>query len=196
MGILQGLRIERTLWLRWVPATTVGSGVGWLPALLILSWYMHGRWSGIVGGAVMGASIGTTQWLVLRKLNHQVHWWVLANALIWSLSMELINVVSWQCTLARSGNINCDVLAWTVGGLVSGTLIGIVQWLSLRRWTNRSGWWIFACAVGWGLGCGVGMVTNALLFGSVAGTIAGAVTGGTLWQLQRRLVSEPKFGPK
>ena len=85
------------------------------------------------------------------------------------------------------------------GGLIMLTLPAILQWLVLRHWLPRAGWWILASAVGkflsfFPIGWAVGrshpspyaspVAAIALLF------LAGAVAGAMEWLVLRRRVSQ------
>lgn len=50
------------------------------------------------------------------------------------------------------------------GGLiVPGTVIGFAQWLVLRRYVERAGWWVLACTIGWNAGLISGWAVGATL---------------------------------
>jgi hypothetical protein len=50
-----------------------------------------------------------------------------------------------------------------------GAIVGVLQWLVLRRWLPASGWWIAATAGGWAVA--------GLIDGTLAGFLGGTVTG-------------------
>jgi hypothetical protein len=33
--------------------------------------------------------------------------------------------------------------------LALGTVVGIAQWVALRQWVSKAGWWILASSLGW-----------------------------------------------
>lgn len=84
-------------------------------------------------------------------------------------------------------------------GLVLGPLLGVPQWLVLRRHLSRAGWWVPANALAWMLGMvvifvGTGFIPVQgitlpaalvlLLFVVAAGAVVGAVHGLVLiWLL-------------
>ena len=84
-------------------------------------------------------------------------------------------------------------------GIVIGVSLGIAQWLVLRRYIARAGWWVLASIVGLAVGFGV---CAAVLFaddfaddvgfamaGAVAGTVIGASLGIAQWLVLRRHVA-------
>jgi hypothetical protein len=71
-----------------------------------------------------------------------------------------------------------------LGGGLAGAVIGLVQWLVLRRYRERVGWWAPATAAGMSLGTAVG---GALVgYGTEIGelVVRGAATGTAVGALQ------------
>jgi len=83
-------------------------------------------------------------------------------------------------------------LGGTVVGALGGAVVGILQWLVLRRQVSRAGWWVLASTVGLGLSMAVaGAFLDMELVGLlVGGAVLGAVTGGALVWLLRQPVPE------
>ena len=67
-----------SFWLQWVGGSLVGLAVG-VGLLLALSKAMGGPPHKAVMGAVVGATVGTLQWLVLRRRGIRSTWWVPAG---------------------------------------------------------------------------------------------------------------------
>jgi len=97
--------------------------------------------------------------------------------------------------------ILASTLGWVVGWILSGdvgvgTVVGITQWLVLRREIGRAGWWILATAVGWTLGWAVVMAGVIVppqpdLAGSMlAGAIIGLIVGLSQWLVLRLAVDQ------
>ena len=65
----------------------------------------------------------------------------------------------------------------------AGLLIGFLQWTILRRYFYKSGYWIFACILGWGI-CII--VTQISIWAFFMGALLyGAITGAALlWIMQ------------
>ena len=86
-------------------------------------------------------------------------------------------------------------------GLVLGPILGVPQWLALRRYVPNAGWWVPANALAWMLGMVVIFIGTSfipasgftwqiamllLLFVVAAGAVVGAVHGWFLiWLLHR-----------
>ena len=112
----------------------------------------------------IGALVGIAQWIVLRSLFRQAGWWILASAPGWAASHELLG------TVLPVG----DVFLY---GAVIGASIGAAQWLVLRRWVYRAGWWVVITILGWAVG--------PILGTSLTGAVVGATTGLALELLSR-----------
>ena len=98
-----------------------------------------------------------------------------------------------QWVLATTGGW---ILGLVIGGEASiGALLGLAQWLVLRRYLLGMGWWVFATALGWIAGWGI-VVSGAIVpagTGLVTSVFTGAVFGLTMgigqWILLRRRVN-------
>ena len=122
--------------------------------------------------------IGWAIWLV----------WVLMTTMGWALGF-LIGFVL--------GSIIGDVLGdWSFPlffGIGLGICIGVLQWLLLRGYVSRAGWWVLTSAAGgYGIALAGFEVLNSLgallsLIGVVA--LGGAVTGILQWLVLRGQVS-------
>lgn len=94
---------------------------------------------------IMGLIMGLLQYWLLRRYLPRMGWWVLATVGGWVIGLLLIFISSWlQIWSIESFDLD---LAFIVMGLSIGT----GQWLLLRRRLSRSGWWVGANIVGWGL---------------------------------------------
>lgn len=83
-----------------------------------------------------------------------------------------------------------STLGWVLGGvlaleILTGLVIGALQWIVLRPLIRQSGWWILSSALGWAAGQGL-----ALLFPPLEGklllmTTIGAALGFGQWLILR-----------
>jgi hypothetical protein len=125
--------------------------------------------------------IGAGQWLVLRRCIARAGWWVVASA----LGGALVGLAA-----GTLGNPP-PVPVYAAYGLL-GLLLGVPQWMILRRHVRRAAWWLMANSAGWALGTLAAVALDramtirvseiaglVLLFG-VASGIAGSVTGALL----------------
>ncbi|MEJ2737181.1 MAG: hypothetical protein P8189_27075 [Anaerolineae bacterium] len=144
-------------WLKWVLASTLG----WVVGLLLPR----------SAGMTIGALVGIAQWIVLRPLFRQSGWWILASAVGWAASYTLLSMV------LPVGDV------FLYGGVI-GVTIGAAQWLVLRRWASRSGWWVAISTLGWAVG--------PILGTSLTGAVVGATTGLALELLRQH--ARPEAG--
>lgn len=87
---------------------------------------------------------------------------------------------------------------------MTGFVVGVAQWLVLRRYLPYAGWWILASALGWFLGTLVSITTEGITvpviellesvirlrgvfwLNVVDGTLYGTVLGAAQWLVLRR----------
>lgn len=210
-------------WLRWVAANALGELLGLAPAALaglILARVLvesGGAAAALAAmlifcilGALEGAVVGLAQWLVLRRRLPEVtrRSWVLATligaVLAWLLGMlpsTLGSLFAGPSGLADAqldgGGVHLRAAAM---GAVLGAVLAFPQWRVLRRVVARSGWWLAANALAWGvtmplvfLAAGLPLPQEGLwlllaaLLGTIglAGALVGAIHGAALVRLTR-----------
>jgi hypothetical protein len=210
-------RIGWGFWLRWTIATTVGLFVGLAIGGLIFivafgpvfvsGWYgtpidFYGTpisgglgavlcFGGpVVGSLVVGALIGSFQWLVLRK--HAIHRWVLATiGGVGAAELVVAGLSVFRFAVSPE-------LAFLFIMVPFPALIGVMQWLVLRRLVSNAGWWVPANIVGFIVAICVplALVLTGVMEGPDTGLLVsilglplyGATTGGVLVRLLRQPV--------
>lgn len=163
--------------------------------------------------------MGTAQWLVLRRYIQKLGWraWAVATALgagiawtLWMIPSLLMNFGETSSADAGATEPDGFILYGLAAalGLVLGSVLGIPQWLVLRRYVLRAGWWVGANSLAWAIGMGaifLGMdallsegpgtsgdntpmlVPGLLAMLAATGTVVGAVHGLALvWLLSKR----------
>ncbi|MBD0301416.1 MAG: hypothetical protein ICV85_04315 [Tolypothrix sp. T3-bin4] len=190
------LKNEYGIWLKWVLATLVGF-------LVSLYWVEIGERSDIraVEGAIGGVAIGLAQWFVLKQRFSGIWWWILASAIGWGLLGSLkFGALGWVAPKVIS--IPVRVIYGTMDGAMVGALIGVGQWLVLKKKSQRAGRWILASTVGWSIGLAFGWTVGAVLrkvmgifLGEVVGLALGwvvvaAITGVALCHVTERAATE------
>ena len=111
--------------------------------------------------------------------------WLVASG----FGMLLGWVVGWRASFMVPGGISTLVL-----GLMVGLILGFMQWLVLRGYLKRPGWWIIASALGWAAGFSIGAAItqwlglNDIFFGAVVGFVTGTFLGILQWFVLRREV--------
>ena len=131
------ISVDWFVWLQWTLASGLGGAVGFALADAVLNAFseaLYRAMAEIVIFGLLGASMGTLQWLVLRRHFSQAGWWVAASAVGGTL------VGSGGAFYGSKVQVNLVI----VYGLV-GIILGALQWLVLRRRISRSGWWDSNC---------------------------------------------------
>ncbi len=98
--------------------------------------------------------------------------WVLAGTVGWAVSGRVIAV----------GSYRDIIVAGYTGVAAGGIVVGVLQWLVLRRQVARAGWWVLASTVGWVVGGPVGAFVGWPALGAVYGAITGSALVGLLRQ--------------
>ena len=122
IGIAQGLVLRRRMapmgW--WVLVSVLGFGVG-----KFLGEAAAQGMPAVVGsaltGAIIGASVGVAQWLVLRGKVTGVGWWVAANVVGWAIGWSLVSLVE----EAEGMSTAMVYLIGGVGAAAAGIITGI-----------------------------------------------------------------------
>jgi hypothetical protein len=132
---------------------------------------------------IVGLSLGTAQWPVIRRHISSSAWWVAGSAVGMAVGLTLGVVLVEQIGRAVAGGpINFRMLgvparAASFGtiGLIGGAGVGLGQWLVLRRQAAKCSRWVHvnALSLGAGLACG-SLLADALVLrtGSFASNAA------------------------
>ena len=187
-------------WILWVAGSTVGFALGSTakqyagtlmgdasPAVIVLTVS--------IGLYPLVATLpGFLHWLVLRRWFPQAGWWVLASgagSLLGYLPM------GWGLGVGDTqGETAFARFAIPASMAVAGAVVGTLQWLVLRRWVSRAGWWVSASSVSWVAAESAYLnLTRAgdvhLISGAaVSGALSGAIMGLTLVGLMRNRRSD------
>lgn len=174
-----------SFWLGWAVAF-VGFPLGGVVAAALIG-PITTPLAGALGGAVTGAIIGAAQWLVLRRRLSLTSGWIAVTALGMGAGLAL--------GIALLGT-STDGAALLLHGLITGTSIGIAQFVLLRSVSGRAPVWVLIVALGWALGwmitraVGVDLALQWSVFGSSGGLLFQLLTGLTLsWMLRRGKVA-------
>jgi hypothetical protein len=173
----------------------------------------------ILGILLEGVVVGSAQARVLRASLHGLSaaGWIKATMLGAGVAWLLGMVPSTVAALAATGPSSSAAppteppatvqygLALLLGA-VTGPVLGLGQWLVLRRYVARAGRWIVANAVAWALGMvviflgmdqvpwwrgGLQVVIGVYLVCGAAGLVVGAIHGWILRDLLRGARSAP-----
>jgi hypothetical protein len=150
--------LDWAFWFYWIMATTLG----WLAGSLFFSG---------IPIAISGVAVAAFQWAVLYKRIQKAWRWALFSSLAWIVGYILF-------VISLPGE-----MGYLLGPLLGG-MIGIVQWIILRKELDWTGWWLIVSILAWTTGLTVmpGLLSS--------GALPGALTGLTLVILFR--FSEPR----
>ena len=184
------MALDWRLWLWWVVAGVVGWAAGWG-----LGWSEVEFWSVDIaaaeyGGVVVGVTVvGALQWLMLRRQLAGAAWWIVASLVSGVVAGGVIYGVGGDAGFTAEVARDLDV-GWVVEAALYGAVLGVLQWLVLRRQVALSGLWVLASTVGWVVGDPV--CSSLMDFGTLSwvvfGAVYGAITGLVLVWLLRRPV--------
>ncbi len=170
--------------LQWIALTVLGIVAGLALALPLGApiFAVLGAMAGtpIVLG-IVGLSLGTAQWPVIRRHISSSLWWVVGSAMGMAVGLTLGVVLVEQLGRALFGGpINFRMLgiaaraaSFLTIGLIGGAGVGFAQWLVLRRQASNCSRWVpvNALSLGAGLACG-SLLADALMLGT--GSLASA----------------------
>jgi hypothetical protein len=136
--------------------------------------------TGLVGGAIGGGFVALCQHLILRRRLTAINGWVWVTLVAWTvgwasgwIAVDTFSALS--APYARGMPLTAVGMPLTVViGAMAGALVGLAQWVILRRHVKRAGWWIAATAGSWGLAfvsiaAGVGLMYRGVIVGGVTG---------------------------
>jgi len=197
---------DTRLRLRWTLLSALGLALGLVAALVL-----GAPIEAVVGmmlvtpvlTGLVGAVLGTSQWVVLRRRIANARWWIPASAAGLGIGLAGGVVLVEQVGRALTGgqvhvgslDSATRALSLTVVGLVSGVCLGAAQRLVLRPFPGMGRRWLWMSTAGLGAALLAGSLTADLIFGGlagpagligfvlVAGLVAGAVTSMPLARL-------------
>ncbi len=178
--------VDWFFWLWWVLANVLawplGAAAGWTAGEQVARWLGPTAGS-LTGMAIVGAIVGLGQWIVLRVRTSESGWWIPASSL---------GLVGGAATASVA--FDWDPAGFiTVFGLV-GALVGIAQWIVLRRHVSSAGWWVPGTCLGYiaailasawlggllSFSTPVTFVLISVALGVVFGVISGVLLAGLL----------------
>jgi hypothetical protein len=137
---------DTAFWFQWIMATSLG----WLLGSLVFP---------NLSSVSAGVGVGVLQWPVLYRRFPQAWRWPLVTAIAWIAGYVLIFVAV------------PDDLHLLFSGLLLGLIVGLGQWLILRREVRWAGWWLVITPIAWITG--LTLLPGILATGSMVGAISG-----------------------
>lgn len=129
---------------RWVALTAAGAALAWFCGMLAPTTFETWRhWPipvqltlGVVVGGVLLTSIGTAQWLELRRHLPLARRWIGTSALAWALGLGAFSAVA--TPLWQPGQSTALIVAiGLLGGLAMAVTMAVVTGVVLRRLVMR-----------------------------------------------------------
>lgn len=185
-----------SFWIWWTGLTVIGGLAGnYMADRLGLGILSRPTDAGILfsmlGSGLFALSVSAAQWILLRRRFSKTAWWWIAGAfgrafgvLIGSITIVII-----------SHQFNFRAGFWTSSMYLTlrAVVLGTSQWLILKQWRTKAGWWVLGNAIGWMLGpASVELfipsttIIAPLIGDVIALALAGAVTGAVMvWILRQ-----------
>lgn len=140
--------MDWALWFYWIMATTIG----WIAGTLFFSG---------IPVILSGVAVSVMQWAVLQGRIHKAWRWGIVSTIGWISGYILFVII-----FSSSSGLFL--------GAILGLVVGIPQWLILKKEVEWAGWWIIISSLAWN----TGLTTMPGLLTS--GALPGALTGLTL----------------
>lgn len=165
----------------WIGLCLVG-----IPAAGYLGWGVAGHVDGVspalIGGALTGAGIGFTQWLLLRRSLGVGPSWIVATSVGLAIGLAVgAMVVAYETTVSQLA----------IMGAIQGAFVGIAQGMVLRDKSSLWAVWMVAMPVFFSISW---VVTDAVIdsgqqfmvFGASGAVVFGILSGLLLMAVIRR----------
>ena len=133
---------SRVQFLIWFLANIIGFGV--LGAFILVFPFMLGRAGFYITTFFLAVPIGLAQWIALRRPLQTSVLWILTIPLGIPLSFLLMNVIPAGYWFKADDD---SLVAMTSMIFLVGLVIGLLQWIILRRQIERASAWILGSAV-------------------------------------------------
>jgi len=184
------------LLVRWVSASTLGMLVGF-----VLTYAIVIAASAIFEGVNEDRLLSNVMVVALVALTYTAaQWWVLRREIEGSAIWFLASIAGWVGAIALAaflGGQGLIVTATFAGrvflGIQVGLIVGIAQWLPLRRNFRWASYWILGSVIGWSmLMVGIGRSITGIIEMALAGVAPSIFTGLVLVLLKGRTLMEGK----
>jgi len=141
----------------------------------------------IAGGATIGLGTGLYQRSLLRKVFNVNSSWIYTLVIGFASTELVVCLILWQLGINRYELrfIEFNPLPESLIFACAGLLIGLLQWIILKRYFSRSIYWVVASTLSWGTCILITRISIWLFFPGAL--IYGAITGAAfMWILKRK----------
>ncbi len=171
------------LWFWWVLGSTMGGFIGGAAVLAVVFMAAEAVGDAVfvpLHGPVIGAAVGTGQWLVLRRQIQKAGRWVLNSALGGAAGLAVVFMAAE--VVERAGiKVVWSHMVVAMVGVVAGAAVGTGQWLVLRRQVQKAGWWVLSSALGGAAGLAVVFMAAESLASALSVLWTSALWTTLLW---------------
>jgi len=143
--------------------------------------------SAVALGVADGAILGVFQWLAARRWFPRAAHWIWVTALAWAWGLATFWLMVDLFPQLQTSQLARDATSFQIGivdSLVSGVVVGGVQWLLLRRWAKGAAWWVPLSVLG---AVGAWMV-RWFVRADLALAVSGMITGVAMASVASRSV--------
>lgn len=143
----------------WTLLTTLGLSGGLVSGLLIgmpLGQIVNAMITTAAVTCLVGGVLGSFQAFALRPILRRPSWWIVVTIVGLGIGLAAgvvlveqtgILITGFRPNVARLGSL-ARALSFIGLGIVAGSILGIAQWLVLRKQAPRVKYWIAASAIG------------------------------------------------
>jgi hypothetical protein len=178
------------LFVRWVSASTLGMLAGF-----VVTYTLVIAASAILEGVNEDRLLSNVMVVALVALTYTAaQWWVLKREIEGSAIWFLASIAGWVGAIASAAFLGGQGLIVTTTfagrvflGMQVGLIVGIAQWLPLRRNFEWASYWILGSVIGWSmLMVVIGRSITGIIEMALAGVAPSIFTGLILVQLKSR----------
>jgi len=180
----------------WIGLTIVGGFIGSYLSDLI-GWGMQdlggdaGTLFFMLDNGVLALTVCAAQWILLRKHFDRSFWWLIAGTFGRFFGV-LIGYMAVMTVIVQFDPPS-GIWQFYLFSTLRGVIVGVSQWIFLKRQRAKTGWWILASAVGWAIGLIlIDTSQNELIRNGADYAIAGIITGAVMVWILRQPAHDPK----
>jgi len=150
---LKFTKTEKKFLGRLVLATGIAWPVGIILAI-VLSYAVVNQFypkeTNLIVGICLGAVVGYSQWLIMKKYFKISTWWIWASTI--GIGIPFVaEVIYVEFGGSENGLIKSELLGQIFTLCIGGLLTGLLQIKIIKSLSKRSIWWIIISTLAWGI---------------------------------------------